>query len=107
MLVLRISRRSRSLAPRNAINSPVFYYLGPESRLHGFVCEELLSRAADKQERRRARMAKKGVDVETKKYRYTMGAAAFNQCAGFVGRFVFRFELSESAVRRAGVLRFG
>ena len=33
MLVLRISRRSLSLAPRNAIKSPVFFYsLGPGSR---------------------------------------------------------------------------
>ena len=32
MLVLRISRRSLSLAPRNAIKYPVFYYLGPGSR---------------------------------------------------------------------------
>ena len=32
ILVLRISRRSLSLAPRNAIKYPVFYYLGPASR---------------------------------------------------------------------------
>ena len=42
MLVLRISRRSLSLAPRNAIKSPVFYYLGPGSR-----CMDDMSFAVD------------------------------------------------------------
>ena len=41
MLVLRISRRSLSLAPRNAIKSPVFYYLGSGSRFNSRVVKWL------------------------------------------------------------------
>ena len=44
MLVLRISRRSLSLAPRNAIKYPVFYYLGPGSRYHPIMTELLATR---------------------------------------------------------------